>query len=138
MRFVVSVLVNALSLFLTTLVVAGTRVTPFEETALGWVCTYLLLGFVWGVVNSTIGSFIRIAGFCFYIITLGLIALVVNGFLFWIVGWLSGLLGFGLTVDGFGWAILAALLMSVLTAVLGSLLRPRGRSETSRSASPAE
>ncbi|MDO5053149.1 MAG: phage holin family protein [Pseudoclavibacter sp.] len=126
MRFVLSVLVNAFSLFLTTLVVAGTRVTPFEDSWSGWIGSYLLLGLLWGLVNSTIGSFIRVAGFCFYIVTLGLVALVVNGFLFWIVAWLSGHLGFGLTIDGFGWAVLAALVMSVLTAVLGSLLRPRG------------
>lgn len=126
MRFVLSVLVNALSLFLTTLVVAGTRVTPFEDSWPGWIGSYLLLGLLWGLVNSTIGAFIRIAGFCFYIVTLGLVALVVNGFLFWIVAWLSGHLGFGLTIDGFGWAVLAAFVMSVLTAVLGSLLRPRG------------
>ena len=40
---------------------------------------------------------------------------------FWIVGWISGLLGFGLTIDGFGWAVGGAILLSLLSAVLNGL-----------------
>lgn len=124
MRFLLNLLVNGISLWLTTLILsAGVRVVPFDNSVVAVVLTYLLLGLLWGLVNATIGSFIRVAGCCFYVITLGLIALVVNGFLFWVVAWISGLMGFGLEVDTFWWAILAALILSVINALLGGLVR---------------
>lgn len=124
LRFLLGLVVNAVSLWLTTLVLsAGVRVDPYDETVLAAVLTYVLLGAIWGIVNATIGTLIRTAGCCFYVITLGLIALVVNGFLFWLVAWVSGLMGFGLVIDNFWWAILAALIMSIINALLGGAVR---------------
>ncbi|GGA67779.1 membrane protein [Pseudoclavibacter endophyticus] len=123
MRFLLSIVVNAVALWLTTLILGGVRVEPYADTVVALVVTYVLLGVIWGVVNATIGSLIRLVGFCFYVITLGLIALVVNGFLFWIVAWVSELMGFGLAVDNFWWAIGAAIVMSILTAILGGIAK---------------
>lgn len=124
MRFLVNVVVNGVALWLTTLILsAGVHVTAYTDTTLALVLTYALLGLIWGVVNATIGSLIRTVGFCFYVLTLGLLALVVNGFLFWLVAWLSGLMGFGLQVDNFWWAIIAALILSIISALLGALAR---------------
>lgn len=135
MRLLLNIVINAVALWLTTLIVsAGTHVTPYEDTPVATVLTYLLLGAVWGLVNGIIGGLIRAAGFCVYVITLGLIALIVNGFLFWLVGWISEQIGFGLNVDGFWWAVLAALVMSILTAILGSLTRNIGRKSRDESA----
>jgi len=125
MRVIVSVIVNAVALWLTTLIVsAGVHVTPYGAGGtLELVLTYALLGAIWGVINAVIGSAIRFVAFPIYIITLGLVSLIVNGFLFWLTGVVSGWIKFGLTVDSFGWAILAALVMSILTAILGAVTR---------------
>lgn len=124
MRLIVSVIVNAIALWLTTLILsAGVHVRAYEETTLALVLTYLLLALIWGVVNTVLGSIIKTVGFCLYVITLGLIALIVNGFLFWVVGWISEQMGFGLTVDGFWWAVLAALVMSILSSIIGAIAR---------------
>lgn len=133
MRLVLNIIINAVALWLTTLIVSGgTDVTAYEDTTLALVLTYLLLGAIWGVVNGVIGGIIRVGGFCLYVVTLGLIALVVNGFLFWLVSWISSLIGFGLQVDNFWWAMLAALVMSILTAILGALTRGIGRRRDER------
>lgn len=138
MRFVLNILVSAVALWLTTLILgAGVHVTPYEDTTLALVLTYALLGLIWGVVNATIGAVLRTVGFCFYVLTLGLLALVVNGFLFWIVAWVSDLMGFGLTVHNFWWAILAALIMSVISALLGGLVRGIGGGNRERSRAEA-
>ena len=50
-----------------------------------------------------------------------------NGLLFLLVAWISGLLGFGLSVDGFWWGVLGALLMALFSWVIGLLLRPFAR-----------
>ncbi|CAG7844442.1 hypothetical protein USB125703_00675 [Pseudoclavibacter triregionum] len=126
MRLLVSIVVNAIGLWLTTLLLSGgMSVTPFEQTTLGVVLTYLGLAAIWGLVNGILGGILRTAGFCLYVITLGLIALVVNGFLFWVVAWISEQLGWGLRVESFGWAILGALVMSIITTVLGWLVPDR-------------
>ena len=130
MRLLLGIITNAISLWLTTLILqAGVRVTGYDGGFWSLVVTYLLLAVIWGLVNGILGSLIRFVGFCFYVITLGLISLVVNGFLFWVVAWVSGQIGFGLTVDNFWWAILAALLMSIFTAIIGAILRPKRRDD---------
>lgn len=125
LRFLLRLIVNAFALWLTTLIVAGVRVDPFEpEGTLEIVLTYLLVAFVFGIVNGVIGNLIRIVAFPLYILTLGLIALVVNGLLLLLVAWLSSLVGFGLEVDGFWWGVLGALVLGLLSWLIGIILRP--------------
>ena len=131
MRFLVRLLVNAVALWLTTLIVAGVTVVAFPpQDTLAVVLTYLLVALIFGIVNGVIGNFIRIVAFPLYILTLGLLALLVNGLLLLLVSWISGLLGFGLVVDGFWWGVLGALVLALLSWLIGILIRPivgRGR-----------
>jgi putative membrane protein len=127
-NFLISTITNAIALWLTTLIVAGTQVTPYEEgNPLAAVLTYLLLGLLFGLVNGIIGTAIKIVAFPLYLLTLGLIALIVNGLLFLLVAWISDLLGFGLSVDGFWWGVLGAFLMALFSWVIGLVLRPFAR-----------
>lgn len=111
---------------MTTLIVAdGVKVVAFPpQDTLAVVLTYLLVALIFGLVNGVIGNFIRIVAFPLYILTLGLLALVVNGLLLLLVSWISGLLGFGLVVDGFGWGVLGALVLALLSWLIGILIRP--------------
>ena len=119
------VLINALALWLTTLIVAGVKIKPFEPGGtLEMVLTILLVALVFGIVNGIIGNFIRIVAFPLYILTLGLMALVVNGLLLLLVAWLTGLFGFGLVVDSFWWGVLGALVLGLISWLIGILLRP--------------
>jgi putative membrane protein len=126
MRFVVRLLVNAVALWLTTLIVAGgVSVVAFPpKDTLAVVLTYLLVALIFGIVNGVIGNFIRIVAFPLYILPLGLLALVVNGLLLLLVSWISGLLGFGLVVNGFWWGVLGALVLALLSWLIGILIRP--------------
>ena len=125
MRFLVRLLVNTVALWLTTLIVPGVTVVAFPpQDTLAVVLTYLLVALIFGIVNGVIGNFIRIVAFPLYILTLGLLALVVNGLLLLLVSWISGLLGFGLVVDGFWWGVLGALVLALLSWSIGILIRP--------------
>jgi putative membrane protein len=124
-RFLVRLLINAVALWLTTIVVAGVRVVPYAPgETLQIVLTYLLVALIFGIVNGLIGNFIRIVAFPLYILTLGLISLVVNSLLLLLVAWVSSLLGFGLQVDGFWWGVIGALVLALLGWLIGILLRP--------------
>jgi putative membrane protein len=124
-RFLVRLTINAVALWLTTRIVAGVTVVPFQpQDTLAWVLTYLLVAVIFGIVNGVIGNFIRIVAFPLYLLTLGLIALVVNGLLLLLVSWISSLIGFGLVVDGFWSGVLGALVLALLSWLIGVLLRP--------------
>ncbi len=132
-RFLIRLIINTIALWLTTLIVAGVSVISYgaEGDTVALVLTYLLVGVIFGLVNGLIGNFIRIVAFPLYILTLGLIALVVNGLLLLLVAWISSLLGFGLEVDGFWWGVLGAIVLGLLSWLIGVLLRPiMGRKRT--------
>lgn len=126
-RFLIRLIINTIALWLTTLIVSGgISVVSFgaEGDTVALVLTYLLVGLIFGLVNGFIGNFIRIVAFPIYILTLGLIALIVNGLLLLLVAWISSLLGFGLVVDGFWWGVLGAIVLGLLSWFIGILLRP--------------
>ena len=125
MKLIARLLINAVALWLTTLLVAGVSVQAFApggtfETVL----TYLLVAAIFGIVNGVIGNLIRIVAFPLYILTLGLISLIVNGLMLLLAAWLSGLFGFGLVVESFWWGVLGALVLGFIAWFMGIILRP--------------
>jgi len=131
MRFVVRLLVNALALWLTVLILhPHVEVSSWDGAAdaadwswpLFW--TYVLLAVVFGIVNGVVGTAIKIVAFPLYILTLGLISLIVNGLLFLLVAGISTLVGFGLSVETFWWGVLGAVVLGVIGWLLGIILRP--------------
>lgn len=133
MKFLLRVLINAVAIWLTSLIVAGVHVTPYPPgDVTASVLTYLLIGLIFAVVNGVVGTFIRIVAFPLYILTLGLISFIVNGLLLLLVGWIMSFFGFGLEIDGFWWAVLGALLISILNAIFALLLRPQLKDRRNR------
>ncbi|GAA4169143.1 phage holin family protein [Gryllotalpicola koreensis] len=131
MRFVVKLLINAFALWLTTLIVAGVHVTAWKAGS-GWALfwTYIVLALVFGIVNGIVGTVLRIVAFPLYILTLGLFSLIVNGLLLLLVGWISEhWLHFGLTVDGFWWGVLGALVLAIISWIVGLIFRPLTRQD---------
>jgi len=128
MRFIVKVIVVAFALWLTTFIVSGVRVVPYEDTTLATVITYLLVGGIFGLVNAIVGTFVRIIAFPLYVLTLGLISFIVNGLLLLLVAWISELMGFGLVIDGFWWGVLAALVLGLISWLIGLIVRPSSKS----------
>lgn len=129
MRFIVRVVINAFAIWVVSLIPALTvRVLAFEPgETLQLVLTLLAVGALFAIVNSVIGTVLKIVAFPLYILTLGLISLVVNGFLLYFTAWLTHWWDWGLRVDSFWWGVLAALLISIINWIFGILLRPSRR-----------
>jgi putative membrane protein len=129
-RFLVRVVGNAVALWLTTLLFAASRhagslhVEPYAPGPVALVVTFLLLALLFGVVNGVLGTAIRIVAFPVYLLTLGLVSLLVNGLLLLLVAWISQLFGFGLFVGGFWDGVLGALVLGILGWIIGLVLRP--------------
>ncbi|TFD47795.1 phage holin family protein [Cryobacterium frigoriphilum] len=123
-RFLITLIVNAVALWLTALIVAGVDVVSYASDTGAEVLTYLLIALIFGFVNSFVGTFVRIVAFPLYVLTLGLFSLIVNGLLLLLVAWISGFLGFGLVVDGFWTGVLGALVLGIIGWLLGLIVRP--------------
>jgi putative membrane protein len=131
-RFLVKILINAAAFWLMTKVIElfsgsteNVYIYSWDEGNVGaYIGTLLIVAVIFGLVNGIIGNFIRIVAFPLYILTLGLLALVVNSLLLLLVSWISAQIGFGLYVEGFWWGVLAAILLSIIAAILGAVARP--------------
>jgi putative membrane protein len=124
-RFLVRLVINAVALWLTTLIVLGVHVKVYAPGGAGpTIVTYLVVALVFGIVNGVIGNLIRIVAFPLYILTLGLLALVVNALLLLLVAWLTSLLGFGLVIDTFWSGFWGAIVLAIISWLIGLILRP--------------
>jgi len=134
MRFLIRVVINAFAIWVVTLLpLLGVGIRPFEPGGdLQVALTFLAVGAVFALVNSIIGTVIRIVAFPLYILTLGLISFVVNGLLLWITAWITSGLSWGLTVESFWWGVVAAFLISIINAIFGALLRPQEKRKKRR------
>ncbi|PWR09854.1 hypothetical protein DKT68_10810 [Micromonospora acroterricola] len=112
---------TALAFWLATLLIPG--ITLESSSATETVTTLILVAAIFGVVNAVLQPIIKTVGCGFYLLTLGLIALVVNGLLFLLTSWIADQAGLPFDVDGF-WpaAVLGALFVSIVTWVLGAIL----------------
>ncbi len=135
-RFLVKILINAAAFWLTTVLIglfsSGTEVQIYSwepGNPVAFVVTLLLVAFIFGLVNGIIGNFIRIVAFPLYILTLGLLALVVNSLLLLLVSWISTQIGFGLHIEGFWWGVLAAIVLGIISWLLGVVFRPLTRDD---------
>ena len=127
MRFIIRVVINAFAIWVVTLIPAlqvSVIAFPPGET-LQLVLTLLLVAAIFAIVNTIIGTVIKVLAFPLYVLTLGLIGLIINAFLLWLTGWITSFWDWGLRVESFWWGILAAILISLINWVFGILLRPQ-------------
>jgi putative membrane protein len=112
---------TALAFWLATLLIPGITLNTNSITSA--VITLVLVAAIFGVVNAVLQPIIKVVGCGLYLLTLGLIALVVNGLLFLLTSWIAGRLNLPFHVDNF-WpaAVLGALLVGVVTWVLGLIM----------------
>jgi putative membrane protein len=116
MALLIRIVVIAFSLWVATLIVPGIEVTAGSTTTR--IGTLVGVALIFGLVNAVLKPLIKVVGCVFYVLTLGLIGLVVNALLFLLVGFIADGLGFPFQVDGF----LAAFLGAIVVAVVGALL----------------
>ena len=113
--------VNTAAIMITAWLLPQVTVTDWKAA----IVAGLLLGFL----NTFVRPVFQLLALPLTILTLGFFILVVNGFVLWILDWLMS----GLTIDGFLWSVIAALVISLVTTVINIALgtgngkRGRGR-----------
>jgi putative membrane protein len=124
MKFILRVLINAVAIWLATLILGGLDVVGGDNTAMT-VFVFLVVALVFGLVNAVVKPLATVLSLPLYILTLGLFTLVMNAAMLWLVAWLSELTEYGLRIDNFGTAILGALIISIVSLALNVALRAK-------------
>ena len=129
MRFLLRVAVSAAALAVATAVLPGIQLTA--GLTISKVLTLIAVALIFGVINAFLKPIIKTIGCLFYILTLGLVALVVNALLLWLASVVAGWLSLPFHITGFVPAFLGALIISVVTWLL-SVLLPDGKKDVAR------
>ena len=123
-RLILGLFINTAALWIADWFVEGIHLVPFGVGDPNLVLSYIAVAAVFGIVNAVIGNFIRIVAFPLYLLTLGLVAIVVNAGLLMLVSQATPYMGFGLVIDDFSWGVIGALVMSLSNWLIGIVLRP--------------
>ncbi|WP_329350093.1 phage holin family protein [Streptomyces sp. NBC_01261] len=101
------------------------KITLTGDSTFKKVWTLLLVALVFGLVNFLVKPIVKLLTFPLFILTLGLITLVVNALMLMLTSWLADKLDLSFHVDGFWTAVLGGLIISVVSWALNVVL-PEG------------
>ncbi|MGH9384531.1 MAG: phage holin family protein [Vicinamibacterales bacterium] len=127
MSLFIRLLINAAALWVATQIVPG---VSYQGD--GWML--IVAALVFGVLNVSVRPILFVLTLPFWLVTLGLFTFILNAFMLWLTGRLSGALGLGFHVNGFGAAFFGALVVTVVSFALSIFvakpLKSAGRSTT--------
>lgn len=125
LRIVLRWAVNAIALWVAIQFVPGLN---HEGSGL----SLLLLALVFGLVNALVRPVLLFMTCPLIMLTLGLFILVVNTVMLSLTAWLSDILQLGLTIDGFWATFWGAVVISVVSAVINTLVKDDNEEEKKR------
>jgi len=106
MGFVIRWFINAVALYVTTLIVPGVKVPDFGAV--------IVAALVLGIVNAVIRPVVLLLTLPLNVLTLGLFTFVVNAGMLYLVAGVTH----RLRLESFWWALLGAIVLSVVSAVI--------------------
>lgn len=129
MRFLVRLLVNALALAAAVALLSGVSISGSDSLSRSvgdtpaTIVAYACIALVFGLVNALVKPVVSFVSTPLTCLTLGLFSIIVNALMLVLTAWVSAFTPFVLTIDSFFWsAVLAAIIVAVVSAVLGWLL----------------
>lgn len=129
MGFLLRAALTGVALWVVTLLVPGISIVG-GDTSLHRVGIIFVVAVVFGLVNAVIKPIVQFISIPLYILTLGLIHIVINAWMLWITSWITEhTTHWGLQIDDFWWtAIWAAIVLSVVSWLLSILASDLKRS----------
>lgn len=120
MNLVISVIVNALALGAAAWLLDGIELqdTSTSDQAV----TLVVVGVIFGLVNAIVAPVVKLLSLPFIILTLGLLLWVINALMLMLTSRIAEALDVGFTVDGFGTAMLGAVIITIASWILSAVL----------------
>ncbi|MHA7128781.1 phage holin family protein [Algoriphagus namhaensis] len=111
-RYLIKILLGGVSVIIAEFLLPGIYL---EDAATGFILAAVII-----LINLTLKPLFILLTLPLTLVTFGLFLLVINGLVILFCDWLIP----GFTVDGFWWALLFALVLSVLNSLFGNSLNP--------------
>jgi putative membrane protein len=115
MRFIIKVLIVALAVWVTAWLLPGITIDDF--------LTSLLVAFVLALLNVLVRPVLLFLSIPANILTLGLFTFVVNALIVLLAEYIIP--GDRFVVDGFWWALLFSIIVSFISSLLESIVKPK-------------
>ena len=128
MKFVLAWVLSSLSLAVAAALLGDhMSIGRPEQTLQDKVIPVAIVGLVFVLVNMFVAPVVKVLSLPFIVITLGLFLLVINALLLLLTEWISAKLPVSgsvpFDIDGFWWAVLGAVVVSIVNAIFGSLAK---------------
>jgi putative membrane protein len=123
MKVLLHILIVAAALGVAHLAISGIQLTGGSDSKK--VLTLIAVALIFGIVNAVIKPIVKTIGCLFYVLTLGLIGLVVNALLLWLCSWVAGKLTLPFHITGFWPAFWGAIIVGIVSWLLSLLLDDR-------------
>jgi putative membrane protein len=123
-ELIVKVIVNAVAIWVATAVVPGVEVSG--DGVPRTIVTLLVVGAIFGLVNTLVKPIVKLFSLPFYILTLGLFAFIVNAAMLEIVSWLSDKWNISFHIDDFFWSAIGAAIVVTFVSMVLNLVLPDG------------
>jgi putative membrane protein len=114
-KIFIRVVTTAIALWAATLLPGIALTTASTPRKAG---TLIAVAIVFGLINAFLKPIVKTFGCVFYVLTLGLFALVVNGLLLWLASWVAGKMDLPFHVSGFWAAFWGAIVVGVVSWLL--------------------
>ena len=130
MNFLLRVVVNACAIWVAAWILPGVAIEGNQvvEDQTGTIAATIIsyLGLIFGLANAFIKPILSFVSAPITCLTLGLFSIVINAVILALTSWLSGFTPFEFTIDSFfPSAIIAAVIVSIVSALLGWLVPER-------------
>ncbi len=114
MKLIIRLLINTIAI-----VIVAYILHP-HVTLTSWKSA-LVAGILLSLLNTLVRPIFKLLALPINLLTLGLFIFVINAFILKILDWLMK----GFNISGFGWAIVAAIIISIVTTILNILIGDR-------------
>jgi putative membrane protein len=118
MKLLIRWVITGLALFAAAWLVPGIVVEGS-----GWT-VYAVMAVILALINAIVRPVLKLLTCPLIILTLGVFALVINGFTLWLASQIAqSWFGVGYTVESFGAAFLGGLIVTIVSVILSALVR---------------
>jgi putative membrane protein len=123
---ILRLLANAAALAVATWLLPGISLTA--DSLADKVVALLIIALIFGVLNAVVKPIFTLVTSPIVLLSLGLFLLVINALMLLLTSWIAGLVGLGWQVSNFWWAVLGALIVSIVSFILNAFLKDKSES----------
>ena len=113
-KLIIRWFIYSIALYAAVAILNGHGITPQSDD---WL-SFIWLALLFGLINAIIKPLLVVLGAPVIILTLGLAALLINPFLFYLAGVVGKNFGVGFTVNNFWTAILGSIIVGIISIIL--------------------